>query len=148
MIREGIELALFLTAAGVDTERSAIILGAGLGLASVVVLAFLLFKSLVRLDLSRFFQISGLILILFAAGLVAHGVHEFNEAGLIPAVIDQVWNINFILDENSTLGSLLKALLGYNGNPSLTEVAAYLLYFVVIWFSGFRFLEKTDPKSV
>ena len=147
VIREGIELALFLMAAGVDTERSAIILGAGLGFASVVGLAFLLFKSLVRLDLSRFFQVSGLILILFAAGLVAHGVHEFNEAGLIPAVIDQVWNINSILDEKSTLGSILKALLGYNGNPSLTEVAAYLLYFVVIWFSGFRFLEKDDPNS-
>jgi high-affinity iron transporter len=85
--------------------------------------------------LRRFFQVTGFLLILFAAGLVAHGVHEFNEAGVIPAVIEHVWDVNPILDENTTLGSMLKALFGYNGNPSLTEVLAYFVYFVAIFFS-------------
>lgn len=128
VIREGVELALFLTAAAVSTAGGGILTGALLGLVSVLLLSVLLFKGLIQLDLKRFFQISSLILVLFAAGLVAHGVHEFNEVGLIPPIIEHVWDLNLILDENSIVGQLLKALVGYNGNPSLTEVLAYLLY--------------------
>jgi high-affinity iron transporter len=90
----------------------------------------------------RFFQVTSIILILFAAGLVAHGVHEFNEVGLIPSIIEPVWDINHILDEKSTVGELLKTLLGYNGNPSLTEVIAYFVYFVIVWFAGLRFIKQ------
>jgi high-affinity iron transporter len=138
VIREGIELAFFLTAAAVDTNGREILIGAGLGLLAVIVLGVLLFRSLINLDIKRFFQVTSIILILFAAGLVAHGVHEFNEVGLIPAIIEPVWDINHILDEKSSLGELLKTLLGYNGNPSLTEVIAYITYFVVLWFVGKR----------
>lgn len=133
VIREGVELAFFLTAASIGANATQVLMGAGLGLAAVVVLAVLLFKSLIHLNISKFFQVTSVILILFAAGLVAHGVHEFNEAGVIPAVIEHVWDVNHILDENSTAGILMKALFGYNGNPSLTEVIAYMLYFVVLW---------------
>ena len=142
VIREGVELAIFLTAAAIDSNGSDILIGAGLGLAAVVVLAILLFRSLIWLNLSRFFQITSMILILFAAGLVAHGVHEFNEVGLIPPVIEHIWDINPILDEKSTLGAILKTLLGYNGNPSLTEVIAYLFYFLVIGISWFRGIDN------
>ena len=75
-----------------------------------------------------FFQVTSVILLLFAAGLLAHGVHELQEAGVVPIIIEHVWDVNHILDENSTLGELLKTLVGYNGNPSLLEVIAYLLY--------------------
>ena len=71
-------------------------------------------------------------MILFAAGLVAHGVHEFNEAGCILAVVEHVWNMNYVIDEKGEPGLMLKALFGYNGNPSLSEVSAYLLYFAAI----------------
>ncbi len=135
VVREGIELALFLTAASYATDSQQTIGGALLGLGTAVLLGWSLFATTVRLDLRRFFQVTGVLLILFAAGLVAHGVHEFNEAGWIPAIIEHVWDINPVLDENSTLGQLLKALFGYNGNPSLTEVLAYLTYFAVVAFS-------------
>jgi len=139
VIREGIELAFFLTAVSLDTDGVGVLIGAGLGLASVVAIAGLLFRSLIKLNLARFFQITSFILVIFAAGLVAHGVHEFNEAGLIPPIVEHLWDINDILDEKSTLGELLKTLVGYNGNPSLSEVIAYLLYFVIISVAGFRF---------
>jgi high-affinity iron transporter len=71
-------------------------------------------------------------LIVFAAGLVAHGVHELNEAGIIPPVIEHVWDMNPVLDETSNAGQIMKALFGYNGNPSLTEVLAYVGYWVVV----------------
>ena len=128
VIREGVELALFLTAAAITAGGFQILWGAALGLVAVILASVLLFKGLIQLDLRRFFQVSSLILVLFAAGLVAHGVHEFTDLGWIPPLIEQVWDLNPILDENSTLGQLLQALLGYNGNPSLTEVLAYFLY--------------------
>jgi high-affinity iron transporter len=67
--------------------------------------------------------------------LVAYGVHELNEAGWIPSVIEHVWDINPVLDENGTVGVFLKALFGYNGDPSLLEVISYLAYFVVIYLA-------------
>ena len=85
-----------------------------------------------RLNVRRFFQATGVLLIVFAAGLMAHGVHEFQEAGLLPVFIGHVWDINHLLDEKSTLGSVLKSLFGYNGNPSLMEVLSYVGYYAVI----------------
>jgi high-affinity iron transporter len=64
--------------------------------------------------------------------LVAHGVHEFNEVGWIPSIVEHVWDVNMILDENSIAGLLLKTLFGYNGNPSLTEMIAYFAYIAVV----------------
>jgi high-affinity iron transporter len=125
VLREGIELALFLTAASITTEGTQILIGAALGLAAAAFLGWLLFATTVRLNLRHFFQATSILLILFAVGLFAHGVHEFNEAGLIPPVIVHVWDTNHILDEDSSAGVFLKALFGYNGNPSLTEVIAY-----------------------
>jgi len=69
---------------------------------------------------------------LFAAGLVAHAVHELNEVGLIPALIAPLWNIHHVLDESSFIGEVLKALFGYNADPSLSEALAYLAYVVIV----------------
>jgi len=147
VIREGIELAFFLTAVSLDAGGIEVLTGAGLGLAAVVVIAVLLFRSLIQLDLVRSFQVTSIILVFFAAGLVAHGVHEFNEVGWIPSIIEHVWDINHILDEKSTLGGLLKTLLGYNGNPSLTEIISYVLYFIILGINGFGSrIVKKNPK--
>jgi len=139
VIREGVELAFFLAAVSLDASGVEVLIGAGLGLAAVVVIAVLLFRSLIQLNLARFFQVTSFILVFFAAGLVAHGVHEFNEVGWIPPVIEHLWDINHILDEKSTLGELLKTLLGYNGNPSLTEVVSYVLYFIILVVTGSKY---------
>lgn len=136
--REGIELALFLVAAGLASDAGSNLLGAAFGLAGAVALGWLLFSSTRRLPLARFFQVTNILLILFAAGLVAHGVHEFNEAGWIPAIVENVYNINPIIDDKSTLGLMLTALFGYNGNPSLTEMIAYLTYFSVLLLTTLR----------
>lgn len=139
VVREGVELAIFVTAAffagnGGETSASLIQILAGtiLGLGTAVLLGYTIFATTVRLDLRRFFQVTGILLILFAAGLVAHGVHEFNEVGWIPAIVEHVWDVNTILDENSVAGLLLKTLFGYNGNPSLTEIIAYVVYIVTV----------------
>jgi len=147
VLREGIELALFLVASVFASDVQQTLIGAFLGMGTAILLGWSLFATTVRLDLQRFFQVTGFLLILFAAGLVAYSVHEFNEAGIIPSVIEHVWDVNPILDENATLGSMLKALFGYNGNPSLTEVLAYLTYFVAIFF-GLRISERRAEAAV
>ena len=139
--REGLELALFLLAASAASSAWQTLIGALLGLILSVILGWILFATTRRLNLKAFFQVTSILLILFAAGLVAHGIHEFNEAGLIPPVVEHVWDMNHLLDENSTQGELLKALFGYNGNPSLTEVVAYSSYFVLLWI-GIQKLSK------
>ena len=133
---------LFLTAATFASDVQSTLLGTLLGLGAACFLSRGSFASTRRLNLRRFFQVTGVLLILFAAGLVAHGVHEFNEVGWIPSVVEHVWDTNPIIDENSTFGLKLKALLGYNGNPSLTEVMAYLLYYVMI-FPGLCWMNRT-----
>jgi len=147
VVREGIELGLFLTAATFASDAQSTILGTLLGLSVAILLGWGLFASTRRLNLRRFFQVTGFLLILFAAGLVAHGVHEFNEVGWIPSVVEHVWDTNALVDENSTLGLMLKALFGYNGNPSLTEVLAYLAYYLAI-FLGLRWINRPVRSPV
>jgi high-affinity iron transporter len=145
--REGLELALFLVAASAATDAMQTIIGAVAGLGVAVVLGWLLFTTTRRLSLRSFFRVTNVLLILFAAGLVAHSVHEFNEAGLIPPVVEHIWDTNYILHENSTLGEISKALFGYNGNPSLTEVVAYVGYFLVLWLGIRLSSQRTAVRS-
>ena len=93
VLREGIESIIFLGAARFASGDNNL-LGAGLGLATAVVLGVLLFRGALRINLRSFFTVTNLLLIFFAAGLVAGGVHELQEAGAIPIVVEHVWDIN------------------------------------------------------
>lgn len=129
VVREGIETALFLFAATRVAESGLAVFSGGLiGLVAAGLIGYVVYRGSGRLNLKAFFNVTGLVLIVFASGLLAHGIHEFNEAGLIPPVIEHVWDLNGILPERSTFGRFLTALTGYNANPSLVEVAAYALF--------------------
>jgi high-affinity iron transporter len=146
VVREGIETALFLTAAAFSATPAQTLIGGGLGLALAVAVGWLLFVVSVRLNVRAFFRVTSILLILFAAGLVAHGVHELQEAGVLAVIVEQVWDINPILNENSTVGSILKTLFGYNGNPSLLEAVSYVAYYLIVGIAiG---LEQRTAKSV
>jgi len=132
VLREGIETVLFLSATAISTSSGQTLIGALLGLVTAIVLGWMLFASTTKLNVSQFFKVSSALLLLFAAGLFAHGIHEFIEVGWIPGIIDPIYDINFLLDENSSLGSILKAIFGYNGNPSLVEALSYIGYVGVI----------------
>lgn len=146
VVREGVELALFLSASTMLYGARDNLLGAGLGLAAAIGVGWALYTSTIRMNIRAFFMVTSVLLILFAGGLVAHGVHEFNEVGWIPAIIETVWDTNSILDENSNLGAILKALFGYNANPSLTELLAYIGYFIAIAL-GLFFSREAIPEA-
>jgi high-affinity iron transporter len=135
VMREGIETALFLTAAAFSATPTQTLVGGAMGLTVAAVLGWLIFVAGRRLDVRAFFRTTSVLLILFAAGLVAHGVHELQEAALLPTLVERVWDINPILDENGTLGTFLKALFGYNGNPSLIEAISYVAYLAAIYLA-------------
>lgn len=132
VLREGVETALFLTAASFRADAAATLFGGLGGLTASAILGWGLYKTTLRLDLRRFFQVTGFLLLLFAAGLVAQGVHEFNEVGLIPTLTGPIWDLSRVLGEETPVGSLLKPLFGYNANPSLTEAMAYVGYLVTL----------------
>ncbi len=144
VLREGIETVIFLGAASLVASGNSLT-GAAAGILVAILAGYGIFAGSMRLDLRKFFTITSILLILFAAGLVANGVHELQEAGIIPTVVENLWNINPpvnpdgtypSLHENGYIGSILKGLFGYNGNPSLIEVlsyAAYLILVAVLW---------------
>ena len=129
--REGLETILILP--GMARESSAVVTATGalLGLALAVVIGVLLHRGAKVLDLQKFFKITGVLLIFFAAGLVAYGVHELQDAGHFPIVMKDVWDINHVLNDREGVGLLLKSLFGYNGNPEIIELVAWLGYLVI-----------------
>jgi high-affinity iron transporter len=149
VVREGIETVLFLSAAAFSATPAQTLVGGALGLVVAVVLGWLIFAAGKQLNVRAFFRSTSVLLILFAAGLLAHGVHELQEAMLLPTFVEHVWDINHIVDEDGTLGVFLKALLGYNGNPSLLEVISYFAYWIGIGLAnwrGWRSVAQTAPS--
>ena len=145
VVREGIETVLFLTAAASSATSTDILIGGAVGLVVAVALGWLMFVAGKRLNVRVFFRVTGFLLILFAAGLAAHGVHELQEAGILPIVLEHAWDVNHILDESGTVGLFLKALFGYNGNPSLLEVVVYGVYFILMGVIGRR--QRRSPTE-
>jgi high-affinity iron transporter len=139
VVREGIELALLLAASVFGSSIASTATGATLGLGAAAIFGVLLFRGVVRLNFKRFFQVSNIIMIVFAAGMVALGVHEFVEAGVLPGLINHVWNMGQVLSDESTAGGLLRSLFGYTSDPALIEIVAYLGYLTLVsWALWFR----------
>ena len=146
ILREGIETVLFLGAARFSEESNSL-LGAIIGIIAALILGIIIYQGTSKINLKLFFKFTSYFLIIIAAGLLAHGIHEFQEAGIIPIVIEHIYDINFILDENRTFGSFLKGLFGYNGNPSLIETIAYVVYMIVI-FNIWRYLNMQKIQKI
>ena len=142
VVREGIETALFLTAAALSASPLQTTVGGGIGLLLAVLLGWLVFAAGKRLSVRPFFKITSLLLLFFAAGLLAHGIHELQEAAVLPVIAEHIYDLNPILDENTGLGTILKTLFGYNGNPNLLESVVYVLYLGVIYLLNNRVSQK------
>jgi high-affinity iron transporter len=135
VLREGIETAIFMFAAVQTSTPLESTIGASAGLILAVALGYVVYRGGRQLNLRLFFNVTGAVLILFAAGLLAHGIHEFQEARLAPVLVEHVWDINGFLSDKSGPGLWLKGIFGYNGNPALLEVLAYPLYLgAAFWY--------------
>ena len=130
--REGLEAVLFLVAiissAGAGLPALA---GALAGLAMAVAIGGAIFLGGLRINLRRFFTVTGTMLIFVAAGLVSFSIHEFGESGLI-ANRGAAFNVGAVLPETGPLGSLLAGLFGYRSSPTPLELGGYLAYLVPV----------------
>ncbi|MFM8915456.1 MAG: FTR1 family protein, partial [Candidatus Limnocylindrus sp.] len=119
VIREGIETALFLlgqtTAA--SGEGLSVVIGAFVGLLIAAGIGVLIFRAGLRLNLSAFFNVTGAALVVIASGLLSYGVHEFIEVGLLPALVNPVYDISAILPHKEGIGQFLRAIVGYSSTP-------------------------------
>jgi len=152
VFREGIETALFLTAARLASDGVSTIIGGSVGLALAVIAGWAIYSSSVHLNVRRFFDVTSVLLLVFAAGLLAHGVHEFQEAGLLPVFVEHLWDTSAILDDGSDGGAVLRVLTGYNDNPSLLEVISYIGYWLTLvvslsWWSQRRTVGQTAASG-
>ena len=139
--REGLETALFLWAAtqagtreagGVATPTWEPLLGAGLGILTAVVLGYLIYRGAVSINLSRFFTWTGAFLIIVAAGVLAYGVHDLQEARFLPGLNDLAFDVSDTVDINTWWGALLKGIFNFSPATTKLEAAAWLLYAVPV----------------
>lgn len=141
VLREGVESILFMM--GIDLNIGTIsILGALLGLVAAVVLGFLIFEYSMKFNIGLFFKVTTIMLILLAAGLFSQGLHELQEAGILPTYIEKIYDINPqlnqdgsypLIHEKGAIGSVAKGLVGYDGNPSDLQVIGYLGYLISVY---------------
>lgn len=135
VLREGFESALFLLAA---FEQGGALAGVGafLGTAVAAGLGFGLYKGAVRLDLRKFFLVTGGVIIVFAAGLLAQSLHALHEAGLWNALQETAWDTSGIVANSSAPGNVLRGLIAYQAKPSVGEAILYWAYLlpVATWF--------------
>ncbi len=144
VLREGIESSLFLIATTVGTESSSSqIVGGLLGLAAAVVIGILFYAGSSHIDIRAFFRLTGVLIILFAAGLVSKAVHEFQELGLLPTVSEHVWDLGILDPSAGTTGRFLGSLFGWTPRPSLLMAVAYTAYLVPVLIV---FLRMTAPR--
>ena len=136
--REGAETVLYLKSSSI-VGQSGQFIGAVLGIAAAIMFAYILFRFALKADLSVVFNVTSIFLIMFAAGLVAHGVHEFQELGVVPVfAFDPVFNFSRILSHESTLGSFLRTLFGYTATPTLLELTSYVSAIAfILWLKRF-----------
>jgi len=143
VLREGVETALFLFAAaqGTAVETGAVgaqLVGAVLGLALAIVLGVLLYRGGIRMNLRSFFRVTGAVLIVVAAGLFAYSVHELQEAGWFPVLTTAAFDLSATLPDDTGIGAVLRGLVGYNADPTVLEVVAWVGYLAVVGTLYFR----------
>jgi len=131
--REGLETALFIWSAvqatGQNTEHVA---GAALGLLSAVVLGYLFYKGAVRINLATFFRWTGLVLVVVAAGVLSYGVHDLQEAGILPGLNSLAFDVSVPVPPDSWYGTLLKGTVNFTPATTWLQAVAWTAYLVPV----------------
>ncbi|MGW1779963.1 iron uptake transporter permease EfeU [Streptomyces sp. NPDC002143] len=130
--REGLETALFVWAsvhaAGDGSPRP--LIGVALGLATAVLLGWLFYRGALRINLAKFFTWTGGMLVVVAAGVLAYGVHDLQEADWVPGLTDKAFDISDTIPPDSWYGTLLKGVFNFQPDPTVVQVTVWLLYLV------------------
>jgi len=133
VIREGLETTLlFYTAAQGATSTITPLAAISAGIATAVLIGFGLYAGAIRVNLSKFFTISGVLLIFVAAGIFKYGIHDFQEAGVLPGLHTTAFDITGVLDPNSWYGAAIAGMFNITAAPTVLETIAYVAYLVPV----------------
>jgi len=133
--REGLETVVFTLAIVFSTSGRGALWGGLAGLVVSLGIAFSIFRLGAKLNLGRFFKVLGILLIIFAAGLVADAVGNLQELGWLPILTHPMWSTDAVLAESSALGDILHTLLGYSSQPTPLQLLAWVGYVAVAFLA-------------
>ena len=147
--REGLETAIFMLAFAFTTNALLLLFGALLGLLASIGLCFMVYRLGYRLDFRVFFRVMGIILLIFAAGLLGDAVQNMQQLGWLTFGTTPLWNTTKFLSEDSTLGDILHTFIGYAEEPTVLQGAVYVVYLLAIG-SIFTWITRkpSSPKSM
>jgi high-affinity iron transporter len=139
VLREGVETGLFVFGITQTSTPLQAAIGAVLGIAAAVALGYVVYAGGKRINLGAFFKITGVLLILVAAGLLAHGVAEFQEAGLLPELFP-LWNVSGapVVGQGAFVSELLTAFFGWDPEANFLEFIAWATYLLAVGFAFLR----------
>jgi high-affinity iron transporter len=148
--REGLETALFLWAATQATARetgatTTPLIGAALGLVIAIILGYLMYRGALKINLSRFFTWTGVFLIIVAAGVLAYGFHDLQEARFLPGLNNLAFDVSHIVPPTSWYGTLLKGVFNFSPATTKVELSAWLAY-IIPTMSIFLFRVRRRPR--
>lgn len=148
--REGLETALFLWAGAQATGSSTDpLIGGVLGLATAVVLGVLIYRGALKLDLRKFFTWTGALLVIVAGGVLAYGIHDLQEAGILPGLDRLAFDVSEQIPPSSWYGTLLKGTINFSPATTWLEAVAWVLYVVPVLYFFFRTVNgpATPPRE-
>jgi high-affinity iron transporter len=145
--REGLETALFLWAATQATTSAGgsnvlPLVGGALGLLSAVLLGYLFYRGAVKINLGKFFTWTGGILIVVAAGVLSYGVHDLQEAGVLPGLNSLAFDLRGIFTEDTWIGTLLKGTINFTPNTTWLQAVVWVLYVAVTMTAFYRVVRR------
>jgi high-affinity iron transporter len=144
--REGLETSVFLWAAVQSTGRTTSpLVGAALGLLTAVALGWLFYRQAIRINLAKFFRYTGIGLVIVAAGVLAYGVHDLQEAGVLGGLSDTVFDISSTIPIDSWYGTLLKGAFNFNPAPTTYEFVVWLAYLIPV-MTAFLWPQRAPVK--
>ncbi|CAN5274740.1 FTR1 family protein [soil metagenome] len=146
--REGIETALFLWAAVQATGSTTFpLLGAALGILVALVLGYLIYRGVLSINLSKFFTYTGLFLIVVAAGVLSYGVHDLQEAGILPGLGALAFDVSSAIPPASWYGTLLKGSINFSPATTWLEAIVWTLYVVPVLILFIRRIRGAQPTK-
>ena len=137
--REGLETMVFTLAivfasskqAGTPVHGNLLLLGAVLGLLVALVIAFAIYRMGARINLRIFFLVLGVLLMIFAAGLLVDAVENLQQLGWLPFGQQALWNSSQVISESSNVGDLLHVLFGYAEQPTVLQAVVWVGYIAI-----------------
>ena len=133
VVREGLETTLlFYAAAQGATTTATPLVAISAGVLTAVVIGIGLYAGAIRINLSRFFTVSGVLLVFVAAGILKYGIHDFQEAGVLPGLDVLAFDVSGVLDPNSWYGATIAGIFNITAAPTVLEMVAYVAYLVPV----------------